>query len=176
MIRSADRIYINSAPICDPCRHLTRARRPEPASRDIKKVNIPGTVPAAPTVICTPVSDRSTTLHGRTANPSPKRIHAFAPAFLREALRCSFRSNLNCCVRPKNDMSYSIDEHPRIGPAQWARAHCVESVFPLRSGLNLQIGGHDCGDAEIAHRGVMRVNATTKTVPCDQSTVRCPTV
>jgi hypothetical protein len=43
--------YMNSAPICDPRRHLTRARRPRLASRDIKRVNTPGTVSAAWTVI-----------------------------------------------------------------------------------------------------------------------------
>jgi hypothetical protein len=39
--------YINSAPIRDPRRHLTRARRPEPASRDVKRVKTPGIVSAA---------------------------------------------------------------------------------------------------------------------------------
>jgi hypothetical protein len=81
------RNYMNSAPICDPRRHLTRARRPKLASRDIKRVKTPVTVSAARTVIWTPVSERSTILHGRIANPPSKRIHAFAPLFLRAALR-----------------------------------------------------------------------------------------
>jgi hypothetical protein len=43
--------YKNSAPIFDPRRHLTRARRPELALRDINKVNMPGTVSVAGIVI-----------------------------------------------------------------------------------------------------------------------------
>jgi hypothetical protein len=38
------RIYRNSAPICDPRRHLTRARCPLFAFRDINNVNMLGTV------------------------------------------------------------------------------------------------------------------------------------
>lgn len=126
--------------MCDPCRHLTRARRPKPASLDIRKVNIPGTVPAAPIVICTPVSERSITLHGRTANPPSKRIHAFAPAFPREALRCSLRPNLEACASPKNDNSLL---HRRTSswqrPArQMAHAHPVEGMISSRCELNLQ--------------------------------------
>jgi len=40
-------LYKNSAPIFDPRRHLTRARRPELAFRDINKVNMPGTASVA---------------------------------------------------------------------------------------------------------------------------------
>jgi hypothetical protein len=79
--------YINSAPICEPRRHLTRTRRPMLASRDIKRVKTPGIVSAARTVILTSVSERSTMLHGRIANPPSRRIHAFASLLVREALR-----------------------------------------------------------------------------------------
>jgi hypothetical protein len=44
------RIYANSAPIRDPRRHLTRARRPE-AVLDITKVNMLGANSPAPTEI-----------------------------------------------------------------------------------------------------------------------------
>jgi len=40
-------------------------------------------------------------LHGRMANPPSKRIHAFAPLFLRSALR------LWGCVRPKESNVFS---------------------------------------------------------------------
>ena len=45
------RFYKNSAPIFDPRRHLTRARRPELAFRAINKVNMPGTASVAGIVI-----------------------------------------------------------------------------------------------------------------------------
>ena len=51
-------------------------------------------------------------VHGRTANPPSKRIHAFALLFPREALRSSFTLrieglNLSGCLRPRENTVFS---------------------------------------------------------------------
>ena len=67
------------------------------------KVNKLGIVSVESIVIWTPVSDRSITLHVRSANPFSRRIHAFAAIFLREALRWSLGLRLRLMARVKDD-------------------------------------------------------------------------
>jgi hypothetical protein len=62
---------MNSAPIRDPRRHFTRQRLPDPADLDKRRRKIPATESVPSMTICTPVSERSTTVQGRTANPLP---------------------------------------------------------------------------------------------------------
>jgi hypothetical protein len=82
---------MNSAPIRDPRRHVTRQRLPDPADLDKRRRKIPATESVPSMTICTPVSERSTTVQGRTANPSSNRIQAFEGKFLRGEFRSSFR-------------------------------------------------------------------------------------
>jgi hypothetical protein len=101
-----------------------------------------GIVSAAWTVIWTPVSERSNMLHGRIANPPSKRIHAFAPLFLREALRSSLPNRLELlnilgCARPyENTVSAPMLRADRPHDARTVTSESSSRPFTVRRIVN----------------------------------------
>src|ERR1700728_5031992 len=79
--------YINTTPTLSPRRHLMRALRPL-ESGDSNKVNERGISPSIDSRA--PVSERSRTLHGRTAKPPSTRLQPRVLMDLRVDLRWSF--------------------------------------------------------------------------------------
>ena len=84
--------YTNAIPTLSPRRHLTRAPRPL-EFRDSNKSNVLGMSPGIDNRA--PVSERSMTVHGWTANPPSARIQAPLLIDLRADFRCSFRLNID---------------------------------------------------------------------------------
>ena len=84
--------YTNTIPTLSPRRHLTRAPRPL-EFRDSNKSNVLGMSPGIDNRA--PVSERSMTVHGWTANPPSARIQAPLLIDLRADFRCSFRLNID---------------------------------------------------------------------------------